>query len=190
MSEYKDKSDRWASPADDSQEPDETYNDYTSKSNDDKTDELLLNSGYLKPVGSSNTTNKKPIKKSFKERWGETDELCPTCGAVTKEVKGLTRQNIKRLLSFRFDSQSLIIFFLMCMALAFAYTTYIYMTSSINCSNVTNIIDPSLNKDLLNTQLYNINLTGNITNVGAYSNNGTFDLDNTGTVLVKVINAS
>ncbi len=35
--------------------------------------------------------------KTFKERWKETDELCIHCRNVTKEVKGLTKQNVKRL---------------------------------------------------------------------------------------------
>ncbi len=36
-------------------------------------------------------------RKTFKERWNETDELCLHCGNVTKEMKGLTKQNVRRL---------------------------------------------------------------------------------------------
>ena len=36
-------------------------------------------------------------RKTLKERWEETDEFCPYCGNVTKEKKGLTKQNVKRL---------------------------------------------------------------------------------------------
>ncbi len=36
-------------------------------------------------------------RETFKERWNETDELCLHCGNVTKEIKGLTKQNVKKL---------------------------------------------------------------------------------------------
>jgi len=33
----------------------------------------------------------------FKDNWNKTDEKCPHCGNVVKPVKGITKQNIKRL---------------------------------------------------------------------------------------------
>ncbi|KKN14392.1 hypothetical protein LCGC14_0996420 [marine sediment metagenome] len=36
-------------------------------------------------------------RKTLKEKWNETDELCFHCGNVTKEIKGLTKQNVKKL---------------------------------------------------------------------------------------------
>ena len=36
-------------------------------------------------------------RKTFKEKWNETDEVCPHCGQVTKVNRGLTKQNINKL---------------------------------------------------------------------------------------------
>ena len=33
----------------------------------------------------------------IKENWDKTDEVCESCGQVTHRVRGLTRQNLKRL---------------------------------------------------------------------------------------------
>ena len=35
--------------------------------------------------------------KTFKERWNEVDERCPTCNHVTKKIIGLNKQNLKKL---------------------------------------------------------------------------------------------
>jgi len=36
-------------------------------------------------------------RKTFKQKWNETDEVCPSCGQVTKVNRGLTKQNINKL---------------------------------------------------------------------------------------------
>lgn len=33
-----------------------------------------------------------------KSKWLMTDETCPVCGQVTKKVRGITKQNLKRLI--------------------------------------------------------------------------------------------
>ncbi len=35
--------------------------------------------------------------KSFKQKWNEVDETCPSCGQVTKVNRGLTKQNLKKM---------------------------------------------------------------------------------------------
>ena len=35
--------------------------------------------------------------KTFKQKWNEVDEVCPTCGKVTIINRGLTKQNIKKM---------------------------------------------------------------------------------------------
>jgi len=35
--------------------------------------------------------------KTLKEKWNEVDEVCSTCGQVTKVNRGLTKQNIKKM---------------------------------------------------------------------------------------------
>jgi len=40
--------------------------------------------------------NNKTIKERLKENWNKKDEVCPTCGKVMKERKGLTKQNLMK----------------------------------------------------------------------------------------------
>ena len=35
--------------------------------------------------------------KTFKQKWNEVDEVCSTCGQVTKVNRGLTKQNFKKM---------------------------------------------------------------------------------------------
>ena len=100
----------------------------------DQYDDALINSGSLKPA-----------RLSFKEQWEQVDELCPTCGKVSVPATGLTRQNIKKLFSFQTDAQSLTILFLFLMCCAFAFSTYSFMTATVNCSNYTALAVDNLN---------------------------------------------
>jgi len=36
-------------------------------------------------------------EKTFRSNWNKKDEVCPTCSSVTKEAKGLTKQNLKKM---------------------------------------------------------------------------------------------
>lgn len=76
----------------------------------------------------TNTTNnvktnetKKP-RASFKERWLETDKLCPHCGQVTERVRGLNKQNLKRLFSLKMSMNDYITFFIIIMILFAAWS--------------------------------------------------------------------
>ena len=61
--------------------------------------------------------------KSFKEKWEEEDILCPHCKQVTSQAKGITRQNIKRLLIPKFNMNELVftIIILLMIILAVSY---------------------------------------------------------------------
>ena len=48
----------------------------------------------------------------FEENWLKEDKVCEKCGQVTERQKGLTKQNLKRLLSVKFDINELIITFI------------------------------------------------------------------------------
>ena len=145
----KDYPDKWESPEDDSMDP---YNN----SEDIDMDEKLINSGFVTPAKD----NLKPQKGS----WEEVDELCPNCGKVMVEAKGFNKQNLKRLFSFQTDVQSLTIMFLMIVCGIFAFMTYSYMTTPINCSaNITDIVANERLSQMPNPQL-NISLcSGNTT---------------------------
>lgn len=68
-----------------------------------------------------NSNNKVSFKEKFRTNWIKTDELCPACGHVVKEVKGLTRQNIRRLFSFKGSMMEFILFIVVIFALISAY---------------------------------------------------------------------
>ena len=117
-------------------------------------DDKLLDSGLLTPVEPTNQKR----KIGFKEKWEEVDELCPTCNTVSKPAEGLTRQNVKKLFSFQTDAQSLTILFLLLMCAAFATTTYTLMTSTCNCTNITDVISPQ-QIQMLDLAKLDLNLT-------------------------------
>ena len=47
-------------------------------------------------------------ENKFKENWLKEDKLGPVCKQVTEKQKGFTKQNIKRLFSFKFDANEII----------------------------------------------------------------------------------
>ena len=59
----------------------------------------------------------------MESKWKQTDELCPTCGHVTKRVRGLTKQNLKKLVSFKWDWDEFIMTLVLILLVitAFAY---------------------------------------------------------------------
>jgi len=61
------------------------------------------------------------MKKTFKEKWNSIDEVCPACKQVTKENRGLTKQNFKKL--FRKPSiQDIMILIMITLILIGSYT--------------------------------------------------------------------
>ena len=62
-------------------------------------------------------------RKTFKQKWNETDEVCSNCNQVTNINRGLTKQNMKKL--FRKPSlQDCIIFIILFLAL---FGTWVYV---------------------------------------------------------------
>lgn len=59
---------------------------------------------------------------TFKEYWEKTDEKCPECGAVTKRVRGITKQNLKRLIIPRWDMTELTITLLLIFLIILGYS--------------------------------------------------------------------
>ncbi len=45
----------------------------------------------------NNKTFKGNVQRTFKRKWNEVDETCPTCGKVTEVNRGLTKQNMKKM---------------------------------------------------------------------------------------------
>jgi len=145
-----DASDTWSSPDDDDDSPAEDYNDFTEdQTPNDRFDDAIMNSDSTKKIEEV----KKPVVpektqrkiKPFSETWNEVDEVCPACNKISKPAEGLNRQNMKRLLSFQTDPQSLTILFLLIMCGLFAFSTYSYMTNPVNCSNFT-VLDAEIPK--------------------------------------------
>jgi len=57
------------------------------------------------------------------KNWLKVDEVCPHCKQVTKKQKGLTKQNIRRLFSFKMDMNEVIMTLIIILVLfsAFSY---------------------------------------------------------------------
>jgi hypothetical protein len=68
---------------------------------------------------------------NFKENWERRDELCPTCGSVVKQAKGINRQNLKRLVSLRKPTYTEVI--VLTFLLLFFLTTLAYRTDTEVC---------------------------------------------------------
>jgi len=166
----------WKSPEDDSSEPYPSPDDIavmpTDKEIEIDFDDQLINNKMLIPSDKpiKDIIEEKPKRRTFSETWNDVDELCPSCGKVFKPAEGLNRQNLKRLISFQTDPQSLTIFFLLIMCGLFAFSTYSYMTAPTNCStNVTDILI-NVNDGVYAIPVFNmspcgINITCNVTEI-------------------------
>ena len=58
---------------------------------------------------------------NFKEKWLKEDKTCPHCNQITHRERGLTKQNIKRLLFTKPKIEDLIILFMIFMVLLLAW---------------------------------------------------------------------
>lgn len=58
----------------------------------------------------------------IKDNWLKTDEVCSHCGNVTKEAKGITKQNLKKLLIPKFNLNELVITLVLILMLTMAYS--------------------------------------------------------------------
>ena len=81
---------------------------------------------------AKSTGDKKQVqmKPTIKENWEKVDELCPTCGHVTKEAKGITRQNMRKLLIPKFTLNEAIYTFIIIVVLALGF---LYMSETAQC---------------------------------------------------------
>lgn len=92
----------------------------------------------------------------FKEQWVQRDETCEHCGAVTKQAKGINKQNLKRLCLTKPTAQDWIMLFIWVSAIiiAFSYNTEIAQCKSVitNFSSLcAEYFAPSKPVDYLNT---------------------------------------
>jgi len=65
---------------------------------------------------SKQPEQKKPIL-TLKERWLLEDKTCEKCGQITEKVRGLTKQNLKRLMTPKFAMNEMIISFILLMVI-------------------------------------------------------------------------
>jgi hypothetical protein len=61
-------------------------------------------------------------KLSFKEQWLEVDKRCPGCNQITEKSKGISKQNLKRLITPRWDFNELLITFIIIMVIILAFS--------------------------------------------------------------------
>ncbi len=74
----------------------------------------------------------------FKEKWNQKDERCPTCGSVTKASKGLTKDNVRKLFSFKASFGDWITLFIIMMMLFMAWS---YNNETKSCRYVINNLE-------------------------------------------------
>jgi hypothetical protein len=62
---------------------------------------------------------------NIKENWEKKDEVCPYCGQITQQAKGITKQNLRKLLVPKWNMNELLITLLLLalILLAVAYRT-------------------------------------------------------------------
>ena len=70
------------------------------------------------------------MERKKKPDWLAVDERCPCCNAVTKEVKGLTKQNVKKLLIPKWNMTEVIITILLIMLILLSV---LYKTETQQC---------------------------------------------------------
>ena len=60
---------------------------------------------------------------SFKDKWNAVDEKCPSCHQVTKRVRGISKQNLKRLVRVKGDVNEIVltIILIMLFLISFLY---------------------------------------------------------------------
>ena len=89
----------------------------------------------------------KKMTNMIKENWNKVDERCPYCNQVTKRQRGITKQNLKRLITPRWDLNEMLILFMIIMVvvLAFAYKSETAScrdwVSDMFAGNITNCMD-------------------------------------------------
>ncbi|MCK9370031.1 hypothetical protein M0R04_09020 [Candidatus Dojkabacteria bacterium] len=79
-----------------------------------------------------------PKKSKFKDKWNTEDETCPHCGQVTKISKGLTRQNVKRLIGLKLRMSDFIVLFMLILIL---FITWAYYHDTKSCRDFLKDID-------------------------------------------------
>ncbi len=58
------------------------------------------------------------------KHWDAVDERCPYCNSITKKVKGINKQNLKKLCWTKPTIQDILIFMMLCLSLLMAWTYY------------------------------------------------------------------
>jgi len=65
-------------------------------------------------------------------KWNQEDEKCPQCNQITKKVRGITKQNLKRLVTPRWTINDVTILFLLFM---FIIIAMLYKSETQECRN-------------------------------------------------------
>lgn len=112
---------------------------------------------------------------SFKENWEKKDEHCEHCGSVVKHHKGITKENMKRLSSFKITGTEIIIFTLM---IGIVFLVLFWKSDTDACRNW---INPMINTTMVQCEsvcnqkcaLIYQNEEINLTNATKYINNVT-----------------
>lgn len=88
-------------------------------------------------------------------KWDEVDETCPNCHQITKRVRGITKQNVKKLLKPKWDINELVITFIIIMIIIMSF---LYMSETKECREFLKEIKTNQEyQEILNTNTINLN---------------------------------
>jgi hypothetical protein len=73
------------------------------------------------PLDAGKSSSEAVKKNIFKENWLKIDKTCSQCGQVTEKQKGLTKQNVKKLFTIKFDMNEIIMTLIIILVLISAY---------------------------------------------------------------------
>lgn len=90
------------------------------------------------PIESNEGSEKKSVGERFKDKWNSEDETCKRCGQVTKISRGLTKQNVKRLIGLKIKMSDFLVLVMLCLVLFLAYA---YFQETKTCREFLNNID-------------------------------------------------
>jgi hypothetical protein len=91
------------------------------------------------------------FKEKIKENWLKEDKICPTCNQIVKKQRGITRQNIKKLIRLKFNLNEIIFMFIIFMVLVIAF---LYFQETRTCREWIKEQQPMFNGTLQSCQIF------------------------------------
>jgi len=134
-----------------------------------------------------------PKKSKFKEKWNSKDETCPSCGQVTRISKGLTKQNLMRLIGLKIKMSDFLTLLMLVLVFFLAYAYYnetktcrdFLSNMGANCAAYEGAHNLSYNPFLIGVNSTNLTI-----NNGLVNDSGGVNESGTNVTIANVMNVS